>query len=56
MMPYQPTARKEENGKILVQWLDGTWREESRDQRETRLHLERMKKIPLTSFKTHDSK
>ena len=44
MMPYRPTQIKEENGKILVQWLDGTWREESRDQRETRLHLERMKK------------
>jgi hypothetical protein len=54
-MPYQPQKIKEENGKILVQWLDGTWREESRDQRETRLHLKRMAKIPLASFKTHNS-
>lgn len=30
-------------GEILVLWQDGTYRPESRDQRETRLHLERMK-------------
>jgi hypothetical protein len=30
-------------GEILVKWLDGTFRPESRDQRETREHLERMK-------------
>ena len=43
------------NGEILVQWLDGTFRPESRDQRETREHLERMKQIPLSSYSSHYS-
>jgi len=30
-------------GEILVKWLDGTFRPESGDQRETREHLERIK-------------